>query len=393
MGSDEESVGPCARVAAAEVAAAADDDETVTVPDPVLLEMLEDHLGLGPGEPVTRGALRSLRKLSASRLDTQAAPIRILEGLQYATGLRELSLWGNEITDAGMISFAGFDSLWYLSLGANRLTEVDLSELGSLETLSLKANRITSLDDLDGLGDLSRLKRLYLTANPLSGPQSVPNLECLEILHVREAGLSGITLASLPKLRELDLRGNTLSALSLGDKPALETLVLTRNRVKSWALPAQSAIPSLTKLLINDQRVAYTSLDGDRMSITFPNANSTLEDLHLQYNDVLNDLDIANLTGLRTLDITASRICSTYGDTSPSTTTTSKKRSRVTVNAGSAQSGFADSQSPHSISVPGGNTVSISRERSAELRHIECPPSSVAHSQLQSTTADYVGGL
>ncbi len=60
MGSDEEPLDPCARVAAAEVAAAADDDEMVTVPDPVLLTALDHHLGLGTGEPVTCGALRSL---------------------------------------------------------------------------------------------------------------------------------------------------------------------------------------------------------------------------------------------------------------------------------------------------------------------------------------------
>jgi internalin A len=104
--------------------------------------------------------------------------------------LRELSLLGDAITDAGVVHLKGLQNLTSLSLECAIVTDSSVRTIGGMKNLvdlELSGTRVTD-DGLVRLGNLKSLERLHLSG-------------CTAIT---DAGVGGLKI--LPSLRELYLR-------------------------------------------------------------------------------------------------------------------------------------------------------------------------------------------
>ena len=233
-------------------------------------------------EALPRGILTSLPSLTRLYLRGNRLT-EIRSHLVGLTGLEELALSSNPLTDvpldllAGMErlqrlflynvgldelpsgTFAGLSELWSLNIGANRLRRLPagiFSDLSSLEFLSLVQNQLTELPPgvFAGLGEL---RKLYLPENELTGLDAsvFAGLSNLELLHLYDnnltelppdifSGLSSLShlrlaanqlsdlptglFAGVPRLGYLDLSGNGLTTLPAGVFAGLGELVTLR---------------------------------------------------------------------------------------------------------------------------------------------------------------------
>jgi len=106
-----------------------------------------------------------------------------LTGLEYATGLTHLYLWGNQITDISAL--AGLVNLTTLLLSSNQISDISaLAGLTKLAQLSLAFNQISDIRPLVDNPGLSQGDTVYLWNNPLS-PASINTY----IKQLRERGV------------------------------------------------------------------------------------------------------------------------------------------------------------------------------------------------------------
>ena len=110
-------------------------DGQVTIPDAKLRAAIEDALGKARGAPITVAEMAEMATLTTFWEDTNAG-ISDLTGLEFATNLTKLDLWGNNITDISPL--AGLTNLERLDLYVNNITDISpLAGLTNLEGLNL----------------------------------------------------------------------------------------------------------------------------------------------------------------------------------------------------------------------------------------------------------------
>ena len=116
--------------------------ETVNIPDRNLRAKIEKALGKGSGATITTAGMATL-----TWLDTDEASISNLTGLEHATNLTGLSLWGNSISDIS--SVAGLTKLTALYLLGNNISDllplVANTGLGSRDTVNVQSNPLSYL--------------------------------------------------------------------------------------------------------------------------------------------------------------------------------------------------------------------------------------------------------
>ena len=140
----------------------------VRIPDANLAAAVRKELRLSRNAVITK---RSMQKLVVLKAGNRR--IQNLTGLEYATQLKELSLWNNRIRDLSPI--ARLTQLKILSLGQNKIREVNsLARLTRLEELSLGRNQIRNVSPLK---DLVNLKKLVLTGNPIQNTSPLRELK------------------------------------------------------------------------------------------------------------------------------------------------------------------------------------------------------------------------
>ena len=159
-----------------------------------------------------------------------------------------LELTGNNLVGTLPADLGDLDKLKLLYLNNNALSGTIPAELGDLENLS---DLILSSNGLGGaipaeLGDLSKLKYLSLNGNQLNGaiPAELGDLSLMVELILSYNGLTGAIpaeLGDLSNLRSLALEYNQLSGAipsELGDLSKLKNLDLTENQL-SGVIPAE----------------------------------------------------------------------------------------------------------------------------------------------------------
>ena len=128
-------------------------EAAVHIPDANLRAAVETALGVAPGNPIAQTEMATLIHLKAPEVG-----ISNLTGLEYATNLKSLSLWGNNISNISAV--AGLTKLTLLRLESNNITNIEaLSGLTQLTLLRLERNNIRDIKVLTGLVQL-RLLRL-----------------------------------------------------------------------------------------------------------------------------------------------------------------------------------------------------------------------------------------
>ena len=182
------------------------DDEADSTP-PEVVSFADANL-----ERAVRQALKKLEGplttddlASLTRLDAEEQNIKSLDGLEYATALDTLNLWGNEIEDLGPLS--GLTNLTFLKLGDNQIADVSpLSGLTNLEWLSLWGNGVTDVNPLSGLTNLNTLN---LSGNEVEDVSSLSGLTKLRWLNLGNNKVEDVSaLDGLTKLDWLGLLDN-----------------------------------------------------------------------------------------------------------------------------------------------------------------------------------------
>lgn len=123
--------------------------------NPRLFDALVNEYHITPGEP---GFISSTQLAGLSgTLNLADHSLRTCEGLQYCTGISELYLDDNNISDLDQISM--LDNLTYLNVLGNRLTFISqLSTLHNIQTLVIAENQINSLQGVENMHNLHALE-------------------------------------------------------------------------------------------------------------------------------------------------------------------------------------------------------------------------------------------
>ena len=218
----------------------------VQIPDAALRAAIRAALKKPYGE-ITDIAMEELTSLT----DTDGG-IASLSGLEYATNLQFLSLWGDPISDLRPLS--GLTQLTELRLAGNYIS--DLSSLSGLKRLTYMQLANNQVSDLSPLAGLTQLTHLDLFRNKISDVSALSGLSKLTYLElygnqIRDlAPLAGLTqlgylqvwsdqisdlsaLAGLAQLTSLQLQGSQIRDLApLSGLTRLDSLVLSCGQLR-----------------------------------------------------------------------------------------------------------------------------------------------------------------
>ena len=188
--------------------------QVVDIPDPNLQAAIRGELQLPLGGRITREDMLRLESLGAARRD-----IMHLTGLEHATNLKSLSLWGNPLAE--LTPIANLERLTYLDIAACSISDItSLSNLVNLTGLNVRFNRIV---DISPVANLTNLVTLRLEGNRIVNVTPLANLTQLTELYLSDNHIPDISpLANLVELETLDIRGNLVN-----DYTPLDGLALT----------------------------------------------------------------------------------------------------------------------------------------------------------------------
>ncbi len=172
-----------------------------------------------------------------------------LERLVFLPNLKELSIGGNEMGDAGLQALRQMPGLTRLDLSGQQGTDsnlwsVNMTEVGLDAVLSLKVLRELRLGCTDvGVGTegvrFAAVSNMNITARWLEKMKVLSKLEKLTMQGCARVGDDAIpTLAALPSLREVDLKGTAVT--QKGVAMLLEAKPKARIYFGRWNAPTAS---------------------------------------------------------------------------------------------------------------------------------------------------------
>ena len=302
-------------------------------------------------------SLKGLEELSLAHNIIREIPEGTFKDLR---DLKILNLYGNKIAELSMETFLGLeDSLEYMDLGYNIISQVSrisypklrflnleknlisnitgvFNLLTSLQVLNLAENRIDRLPAgvframtnlLQVNLETNRIRRLepgvfenaYLTKVNLSSnllteiePQSFSNLEILEVVDLSDNQIGTIlngAFDTIPHLKKLHLQRNQLSSYKgdiysgMGNDTELEYLDLSHNQITYLYPESFDLHPQLKWVNFAVNRFAF-------FPTQFIKNLRQLEYLNLEKNQIksLEDSDFANLPNLRRLKLAMNEI-------------------------------------------------------------------------------------
>jgi len=213
-------------------------------------------------------------------MDVSNSSITDLTGIEAFVNLTGLKATNN---DLGSVDLSANPLLISLDLARTNISNIDVSQMNSLETLILGdnflsdfTNAITSID----LSNNTALKELRLTQNQL-GTIDVSNNVNLESLDVFFCGLNAIDIQNNTLLTTLNLTSNNISSIDLSNNNLLESLILGFNNISSIDLSNNSLL----------EVIGFNNNSFDTLDFSFlPNLIS----INLSRLDNLEQLNIAN---------------------------------------------------------------------------------------------------
>ena len=218
--------------------------KAIVISDTNLSAAIRSTLGLAEDATLTATDMLNLMSLEAKK-----AEISDLRGLEHATNLTTLNLYGNQLTDLSPLS--GLEGLISLDLGKNTITNIEaLKGLTALTTLYLDRNQLTDFGPLSSLTGLS-------------------------VLHLSRTGISDVSvLENLTTLTQLYLTGNEISDIS-----ALSTLTEV-----GWLFLAQNEISDVSPLVGMEALVSLRLLGNpvSNASVLYPLTQGSLIDVDIE---------------------------------------------------------------------------------------------------------------
>ncbi len=268
--------------------------EDVNFPDPALEAAVRVRLGIAAPTPITDVDMQSLRWLSYSNYESTDIDIT---GLEYATNLEGLALYGN-VSDLTPIT--GLGALTELTLHRSSIENISpIATLPNIKSLNFADNYQMNLSILPSLTTVSTL---WLQDVPLDGLSLISSMTGLENLMLKRNQISEISpLTNLSSLSNLAVVGNPIADYSpLGEMNNLTALFVSDCATEDLAFVGE--LSNLTNLVLSNSTLDSTSL------LQLP---AQLESLSIQYSSVSNILfvsDMFNLTYFRMSDSEASDI-------------------------------------------------------------------------------------
>ena len=236
------------------------------MPDANLRTEVREQLGIAEGQSLTQERMLELTYLHAPN-----AGVSDLTGLEHATNLNKMTIYGSNITDLTPLS--GLTNLAHLTMGRNQITDISpLASLTSLTHLGLHANQITDISPLTSLVNLTWLR-------------------------IRENPIEDFTpLLALPNLTDLDV-----ALPYLIPDASLRAAVRTALDLAADARITVAGLQGLTELSAARSRPRILDLSGLEYA-----TNLTLLDL---YDNHISDLaPLAGLVNLTWLNLSVNRI-------------------------------------------------------------------------------------
>lgn len=197
-------------------ASADQESSEISFQDEKLEQAIRQALDKNENEAITKQEMESLTYLNLS-----FKGIKSVQELQYATNLKNLNLYLNEITDIKPL--AALKLIRYLDLSYNQIDSIEvLSSLKNLESLIVNGNNLTSIDVVK---HFPRLQELGAGENQIVDIQVLTTIKDLLWLKLNNNPITNIEpISKLTKLKNLDISNNNISDLKLL-KPLSKSLV------------------------------------------------------------------------------------------------------------------------------------------------------------------------
>lgn len=201
--------------------------------------------------------------------------------------LDDLVLHHNNIS--GVSGIMGLPNLTQLYLSDNEMEDVSgLSGLPGLEQMNLGNNGIT---DISGLAGLTNLKTLHLNNNQITDIRPLSGMSELSILSLDNNKIIDISvLSKLTKLQQLTLENNEIVDVSgLSELTNMRELYLEDNKITD--IKALSKLPKLEKLSLGNTAKEY---DPDVMPSRLKKENVVLK-IDYNYADELPETEAVRI--------------------------------------------------------------------------------------------------
>lgn len=193
-----------------------------------------------------------------------------------------------------------------IKIDANNDGEIQISEALAVEKLNAESYGITNIS---GLEAFSNLKELNLMSNNLTSYNlSFPVLASLNISHNY---ISSIDVTNCPLLLSIDITGNNLTTQALNSN-SIVNLTTGGLQLQNLNLQGTPAVKKVSISFSNLQTINGANMpfleeleiaNAPKLSQFNLNGSLKLESLTMQYTGLTN-LDLTNLTGLKTLECT-----------------------------------------------------------------------------------------
>ncbi len=204
-------------------------DEKIYIPDANFKAALPSVSSIdtnGDGEISVAEARGLTESIFADQLNITDA-----SGIEYFINISGLSIQANALTE---IDVSQNIALTTLGLGYNQLTAIDVSNNTALIDINIQNNQLTEID----VSNNTALTQLNLDNNQLT-EIDVSNNTALTSLNLGDNQLTAIDVSNNTALTLLNLTNNQLTALDVSNLAALKFLYLDKN-------------PNLTCIKVND---------------------------------------------------------------------------------------------------------------------------------------------
>lgn len=189
--------------------------------------------------------------------------------------LEELNLSYTRLTDAGLKSLDKLPALKRLYLSETKLTDASLrplAQLSNLASLDLSGTKITD-KNLSELEKLPKLTRLFLarTQTTDNAVEHLANLSQLTVLHLTGVNLEAEEIAKLSELKDLKELSVTVSDPSLpklGELSHLKILTVHGSGVSDHGMPNLAKLSQLEQLRLSHTGISEFGLNTLKTSLT-----------------------------------------------------------------------------------------------------------------------------
>ncbi|HAC0715858.1 TPA_asm: LapB repeat-containing protein [Listeria monocytogenes] len=250
-------------------------------PDDNLALVVAETRSANASDEVTPEELAQITSLSA-----YSKGIKDATGIEYLTGLEELDLSENELTNIDVSSNGALTGLY---LSSNQLTSIDVSSNVALTQISVSYNQLTSIDVSNNVA----LTRLYLYNNQLTSIDVSSNV-ALEYLDVSYNQLSSIDVSSNVALTQISVSYNQLSSIDVSSNVALKWINVSSNQLTSIDISKNTALTNLY--------LSYNQLTGIDVS-----NNKVLEYLNI-YKNQLTSIDVSSNVAILNFEVQGNKI-------------------------------------------------------------------------------------